>query len=133
MAQFMDKNQSAGRLAVQVCTATANKLTRHISQYFTKIIVAEWDEDLNEIRTAHALIQRLWAACPALLPTVIPQLEEELQAEDLVLWLLVTQVWFKRKNDKAPQVRLKFIEATRDLLSSSAVELKGQLGFEIRI
>jgi sister-chromatid-cohesion protein PDS5 len=92
MAQFMDKNQSAGRLAVQVCTATADKLTRHVSQYFTEIIVAERDEDLTEIRTAHALIQRLWAACPALLPTVIPQLEEELQAEDLALRLLVTQV-----------------------------------------
>ncbi|KAJ7839550.1 armadillo-type protein [Mycena olivaceomarginata] len=146
MAQFMDKNQSAGRLAVQVCTATADKLTRHVSQYFTEIIVAERDEDLTEIRTAHALIQRLWAACPALLPTVIPQLEEELQAEDLALRLLVTQtlgemyatdtgalmrqhpstfqVWLKRKNDKAPQVRLKFVEATRDLLSSSAAELR---------
>ncbi|KAJ7348654.1 hypothetical protein DFH08DRAFT_960035 [Mycena albidolilacea] len=149
MAQFIDKNQSAGRLAMQVCTATANKLTRHVSQYFTEIIVAERDEDLTEIRTAHALIQliqRLWAACPVLLPTVIPQLEEELQAEDLALRLLVTQtlgemyatdtgalmrqhpstfqVWLKRKNDKVPQVRLKFVEATRDLLGSSAAELR---------
>ncbi|KAF7350447.1 Sister chromatid cohesion protein pds5 [Mycena venus] len=150
MAQFMDKNarldQPAYRLAVQVCNSTADKLTRHVSQYFTEIIVAERsDDDLSEIRTAHALIQRLYASCPALLPTVIPQLEEELQAEDLPLRLLVTQVlgemyaadkgaglelmrqhpstwnvWLKRKTDKAPQVRLKFVEATRALLSSPA-------------
>ncbi|KAJ7357896.1 hypothetical protein DFH08DRAFT_847475 [Mycena albidolilacea] len=152
MAQFIDKNQSAGRLAMQV--------SRHVSQYFTEIIIAERDEDLTEIRTAHALIQliqRLWAACPALLPTVIPQLKEELQAEDLALRLLVTQtlgemyatdtgalmrqhpstfqVWLRHKNDKVPQVQLKFVEATRDLLSSSAAELRdaveGSLGAKL--
>ncbi|KAF8189855.1 cohesin-associated protein Pds5 [Mycena galopus ATCC 62051] len=150
MAQFMDKNarldQPGYRLAVQVCNSTADKLTRHVSQYFTEIIVAEReDDDLTEIRTAHVLIQRLYASCPALLPTVIPQLEEELRAEDLPLRLLVTQVlgemyaadkgaglelmrrhpttwnmWLLRKNDKAPQVRLKFVEATRALLASPA-------------
>ncbi|KAJ6486929.1 armadillo-type protein [Mycena sanguinolenta] len=151
MAQFMDKNarldQPAYRLAVQVCNSTADKLTRHVSQYFTEIIVAERsdDDDLTEIRTAHVLIQRLYASCPSLLPTVIPQLEEELHVEDLSLRLLVTQVlgemfaadkgagvelmrqhpstwntWLKRKNDKSPQVRLKFVEATRALLASPA-------------
>ncbi|KAF7349279.1 Sister chromatid cohesion protein pds5 [Mycena sanguinolenta] len=151
LAQFMDKNarldQPAYRLAVQVCNSTADKLTRHVSQYFTEIIVAERsdDDDLTEIRTAHVLIQRLYASCPSLLPTVIPQLEEELHVEDLPLRLLVTQVlgemfaadkgagvelmrqhpstwntWLKRKNDKSPQVRLKFIEATRALLASPA-------------
>jgi hypothetical protein len=34
------------------------------------------------------------------------------------------QVWLRCKNDKAPRVQLKFIEATRDLLSSSAAELR---------
>jgi hypothetical protein len=33
------------------------------------------------------------------------------------------QVWPKRKNDKALQARLKFVEATRDLLSSPIAEL----------
>ncbi|KAK7046668.1 sister chromatid cohesion protein pds5 [Favolaschia claudopus] len=156
MAQFMDKNarldQPAYLLAVQVCNGSADKLTRHVSQYFTEIIVAERsDDDLTEIRTAHTLIQRLYASCPTLLTTVIPQLEEELQAEDLPLRLLVTQVlgemfaadkgagldlkrqhpnawtvWMKRKNDKAPQVRLKFVEATRALLSCPA-ELRDEV------
>ncbi|KAJ7810116.1 armadillo-type protein, partial [Mycena leptocephala] len=146
MAQFMDKNarleQPAYRLAVQVCNSTADKLNRHVSQYFTEIIVAERDDDFTEIRTAHELIKRLYHSCPSVLPTVIPQLEEELQAEELQLRLIVTQVlgemfadqvsgldltrqhpstwnvWLKRKNDKSPAVRLKFVETTRALLGS---------------
>ncbi|KAJ6631101.1 armadillo-type protein [Mycena sp. CBHHK59/15] len=146
LAQFMDKNsrmdQPAYRLAVQVCNATADKLQRHVSQYFTEIIVAERDDDFTEIRTAHELIKRLYHSCPELLHAVIPQLEEELQAEELQLRLVVTEVlgemfadsvggveltrkypstwniWLKRKNDKAPAVRLTFVEATRELLGS---------------
>lgn len=134
--------QPAYRLAVQVCNSTADKLNRHVSQYFTEIIVAERDDDFTEIRTAHELIKRLYHSCPSVLPTVIPQLEEELQAEELQLRLIVTQVlgemfadqvsgldltrqhpstwnvWLKRKNDKSPAVRLKFVETTRALLGS---------------
>ncbi|KAJ7145311.1 armadillo-type protein [Mycena crocata] len=146
MAQFTDKNarieQPAYRLAVQVCNSTADKLTRHVSQYFTEIIIQERDDDFSEIRDAHELIKRLWHSCPAVLPTVIPQLEEELQAEELQLRLIVTQVlgemfadksggldltkqypstwtvWLKRRNDKSPAVRLKFVEGARVLLGS---------------
>lgn len=134
--------QPAYRLAVQVCNSTADKLTRHVSQYFTEIIVTEREDDFTEIRTAHELIKRLYHSCPTVLPTVIPQLEEELQAEDLQLRLIVTQVlgemfadqvggleltkkypstwnvWLKRKNDRAPAVRLKFVEAAQALLGS---------------
>ncbi|KAJ7039761.1 armadillo-type protein [Mycena alexandri] len=147
MAQFTDKNarqeQPAYRLAAQVCNSTADKLQRHVSQYFTEIIVAERDDDFTEIRTAHELIKRLYHSCPTVLPTVIPQLEEELQADELQLRLIVTQVlgemfadqtsgleltrqhpstwnvWLKRKNDKAAAVRLKFVEAARALLASA--------------
>ncbi|KAJ6484326.1 armadillo-type protein [Mycena vitilis] len=146
MAQFMDKNarleQPAYRLAVQVCNSTADKLTRHVSQYFTEIIVAERDDDFTDIKTAHELIKRLYHSCPTILPTVIPQLEEELQAEELQLRLIVTQVlgemfadqagglslmrqhnstwnvWLKRQNDKGVAVRLQFIETARALLGS---------------
>ncbi|KAJ7160887.1 armadillo-type protein [Mycena filopes] len=147
MAQFSDKHarqeQPAYRLAVQVCNLTADKLQRHVSQYFTEIIVAERDDDLTEIRTAHELIKRLYHSCPAVLLAVIPQLEEELQAEELQLRLIVTQalgemfadqtsgleltrrhpstwsVWLKRQNDKSAAVRLKFVETARALLAST--------------
>ncbi|KAJ7135989.1 cohesin-associated protein Pds5 [Mycena epipterygia] len=144
MSQFLDKKagieHSAYRLAVQVCNATADKLTRYVSQYFTEIIVSEHEDDYAEIRTAHELIKRLYHSCPAVLPTVIPQLEEELQADDLQLRTIVTQVlgemfgdpvggveltrkypstwnmWLRRKLDKAPAVRLKLVEACLPLL-----------------
>ncbi|KAJ7057785.1 armadillo-type protein [Mycena amicta] len=147
LSQFKDKQafleQPSYRLAVQVCNAAADKLQRHVSQYFTEIMIAERDDDYEDIRIAHELIKRLHHACPSLLPTVIPQLDHELQADDLQLRLIVTQVlgqmfadktgglelttkyagtwgvWLKRANDKAPQVRLKFIEAARALLGSA--------------
>ncbi|KAF7289956.1 hypothetical protein MIND_01370800 [Mycena indigotica] len=145
--QFQERQGSQDpapyRLAVQVCNATADKLQRHVSQYFTEIILAERDDDYEDLRLAHELIKRLYHSCPSLLPTVIPQLEQELQTDNIQLRLIVTQVlgqmfadkiggyelttkytstwavWLRRKNDKAPQVRLKFVEAARGLLDSS--------------
>jgi len=113
-----------------------------VCQYFTDIIVAHSrDEEFNEIRTAHDLIKRLNRSCPSLLHSVIPQLEEELRAEDVQLRLIATQVlgemfsdkggpdlvkkypttwnvWLLRKNDKSAAIRLKFVEAGRGLFVS---------------
>ncbi|CAK5272282.1 unnamed protein product [Mycena citricolor] len=145
LAQFMDKNarkeNAQYRLAVHVCTATADKLQRHVAQHFTEHIVSEHDDDdFDDIRTEHELVQRLHAACPEVLVTVIPQLEEELQTEEVQLRLIVTEtlgemfaepthgltltrkfpmtwnVWLKRRNDKSSAVRIKFIEASSALL-----------------
>jgi sister chromatid cohesion protein PDS5 len=161
MAQFMDKNavstshcfahmcidthvqrmdQPAYRLAVTICNATADKLQRHVCQYFTDIIVAHSrDEEFDEIRTAHDLVKQLSRSCPALLHSVIPQLEEELRVEEVQLRLIATSVlgemfsdkggadlvkkypstwnvWLQRKNDKSGAVRLKLVEAAKGLL-----------------
>lgn len=136
--QRMD--QPAYRLAVNVCNATADKLQRHVCQYFTDIIVAHSrDEEFDEIRTAHDLVKQLSRSCPALLHSVIPQLEEELRVEEVQLRLIATSVlgemfsdkggtdlvkkypstwtmWLQRKNDKSGAVRLKFVEAAKGLL-----------------
>ncbi|KAF8999085.1 armadillo-type protein [Cyathus striatus] len=157
MAQFMDKNarieQPSYRLAVSVCTATADKLQRHVCQYFTDIIVSSPStssprtspapqSNFDDIRTAHELVKRLHRSCPNLLHSVIPQLEEELRVEDVTLRGIATQVlgemyadkggadlvkrypstwtlWLARKNDKAVQVRLKFIDAAKSILGST--------------
>ncbi|KII91267.1 hypothetical protein PLICRDRAFT_105332 [Plicaturopsis crispa FD-325 SS-3] len=144
MSQFMDKHarmdQPAYRLAVQVCNATADKLQRHVCQYFTDIVVAHSrDEEFDEIRTAHELIKQLNRSCPSLLHSVIPQLEEELRVEDVQLRTIATQVlgemfsdkggadlvrkypttwtvWLMRRNDKSAAIRLRFVEATKGLL-----------------
>ncbi|KAI0064905.1 cohesin-associated protein Pds5 [Artomyces pyxidatus] len=146
MAQFMDKNlgmdNSAYRLAVQVCNSTADKLQRHVCQYFTDIIVQHSaDEEFNDIRNAHNLIKQINRSCPALLHNVIPQLEEELRVEDVQLRSLATQVlgemfadkggadlvrkypttwnvWLLRKNDKSPAVRLTLVEAAKGLIAN---------------
>lgn len=133
--------QPAYRLAVEVCNATANKLQRHVCQYFTDIIVQHSrDEEFDEIRAAHDLIKQLNRSCPSLLHNVVPQLEEELRVEEVQLRLMATQVlgemfadtkagadlvkkypqtwtaWLMRKNDKSPAVRLAFVEETKELL-----------------
>ncbi|KAF7975521.1 hypothetical protein HWV62_9337 [Athelia sp. TMB] len=146
MAQFMDKNarmdQPAYRLAVTVCNTTSDKLQRHVCQYFTDIIVSNSrEEDFEEIRTAHDLVKQLSRSCPALLTSVIPQLEEELRVEEVQLRLIATgvlgdmfsdrggsdmvkkypstwNVWLQRKNDKTSAVRLRFVEAAKGLLAN---------------
>jgi sister-chromatid-cohesion protein PDS5 len=135
-------DQPAFRLAVQVCNATADKLQRHVCQYFTDIVVSHSEEEeYEDIRTAHELIKQLHRSCPALLHSVLPQLEEELRAEDAQLRQIVTQVlgemladkgggdlikkypstwnlWLHRKNDKSSGIRIKFVETTRGLLEN---------------
>jgi sister-chromatid-cohesion protein PDS5 len=137
--QRMD--QPGFRLAVAVCNGAADKLQRHVCQFFTDVIVehaqaAEYDE----VRAAHALVRRLHAACPALLHNVVPQLEEELRADDAQLRALAAQVlgemlgdqggrdllrkypatwdvWLGRRNDKDAAVRLTWVEATKGLIA----------------
>ncbi|KAF8419563.1 hypothetical protein EV426DRAFT_719909 [Tirmania nivea] len=48
------------------------------------------DDDLNELRKAHLLVKELWRAAPSVLQNVIPQLEQELLAENVQLRLLAT-------------------------------------------
>ncbi|KAI0777199.1 hypothetical protein BD413DRAFT_514292 [Trametes elegans] len=144
MAQFMDKNarmdQPAYRLAVQVCNATADKLQRHVCQYFTDIIVDQArEEQYDEVQTAHNLIQQLNRACPSLLHNVVPQLEEELRVEQVQLRIMATQTlgemfadkhgmdlvnkypttwaqWLARRNDKVVAVRIAWIETMKGVI-----------------
>lgn len=96
LAQFTGKNIVSEyppfRLAVTVCRAADDKLQRYVGHYFTDTIAenAE-DEDLAEIGKAHELIKYIHRYCPALLNTVIPQLEDELKAESLPLRTLITE------------------------------------------
>ncbi|KAJ3866344.1 hypothetical protein EV359DRAFT_79632 [Lentinula novae-zelandiae] len=61
------------------------------------------EENFEQIRTAHDLVKRIHASSPNLLPTVIPQLEEELHADAPTLRVIATQnVWLGRGVDKSP-------------------------------
>lgn len=147
-------DNAAYRLAVGVCSATADKLQRHVCQYFTDIIVQHSEEEeMDDIKRAHDLIQKLNRACPALLHNVIPQLEEELRLEDIGLRSLATRVlgemyadkggvdlvrkypttwsqWLMRKNDKSSIVRLTLMETAKDILINlpeKRSEVEGEL------
>ncbi|PSR74380.1 hypothetical protein PHLCEN_2v9888 [Hermanssonia centrifuga] len=162
MAQFMDRNtrmeQPAFRLAVQVCVSTADKLQRHVCQYFTDIIVTHSrDEDFDEIQKAHELIKRLNRSCPTLLHNVVPQLEEELRVQESPVRVMATQtlgemfadksggdfikkypstwtMWLARKNDQTTTVRLAFVEGAKGVLINSTLpELREQIEGALQI
>ncbi|TFK49359.1 hypothetical protein OE88DRAFT_1646400 [Heliocybe sulcata] len=145
LSQFMDKNsrmeQPAYRLAVDVCNKTADRLQRHVCQFFSDIIILHSEEEgLEDVEKAHELIKKLNHSCPSLLHNVIPQLEEELKVELVPLRVMATQVlgemfadvyggdlvkkfpstwqvWLSRKNDRTPSVRVAFVEAAKGLIS----------------
>ena len=145
-------DQPAYRLAVQVCNATADKLQRHVCQYFTDIIVTHArDEELEEIQTAHELIKRINRSSPALLHNVVPQLEEELRVQEVSIRVMATQTlgemfadksgadfakkypstwatWLARKNDQTTSVRLAFVEGAKGvLMHMTLVEQREQI------
>ncbi|KAL0574121.1 Sister chromatid cohesion protein pds5 [Marasmius crinis-equi] len=152
LAQFMDKNakieQPAYRLAVQVCNQTSDKLQRHVALYFSEIIIAHGDEeDKDDLSAAHTLIKRLHASCPDLLQSVIPQLEEELHMESVTMRGFATDTlgemfgdkngpelyknfsstwtaWLSRCNDKSSVIRLKFVESSKGLYSTTMLEMR---------
>ncbi|KAG7091856.1 hypothetical protein E1B28_008258 [Marasmius oreades] len=152
LAQFMDKNakieQPAYRLAVSVCNETSDKLQRHVSLYFSDIILAHGDEeDKDDMSAAHNLIKRLHSSCPGLLLSVIPQLEEELHMESVSMRGFATSTlgemfgdkngpelyknfsstwtaWISRSNDRSSVIRLKFVESSKGLYSTTLLEMR---------
>lgn len=119
-------------------------------QYFTEVIVAaskedDADERLESLNTAHSLIVQINRSVPALLLNVIPQMEEELRAEEVQLRTLATQVlgqmfaekpaksgggggdlarkypntwraWLGRSKDRSSSLRVVWVEAMKALL-----------------
>lgn len=144
-------------MAKTICNSCIDKMARHICQYFSDVMVdaasggrhrrdgsAGSDgkpdgsglieiarEDLADLTKAHVLAKELWKACPAVLQNVIPQLEQELLAENSELRELSTdtigemaltgnfastapatwKVWVGRANDKSAGVRANWVDA----------------------
>jgi sister-chromatid-cohesion protein PDS5 len=165
LAQFLPArsrtDSPAYRLSVGVCTQTADKLQRHVAQYFSDLLLQHTPEDqgaippedIEELRTAHELVQRLAHAVSPLLLNVVPQLEEELRVTDQTIRSIATQTlgaifgdpngaklartyhstwtqWLARRNDRVAAVRVLFIEATKGILIHHAelrVDMEGEL------
>ncbi|KAG8711503.1 hypothetical protein FRC11_002628, partial [Ceratobasidium sp. 423] len=161
LAQFLPArtrtDSPAYRLSIGVCTRTADKLQRHVAQYFGDLLLQHTPddqtsmpaEDVEELRTAHELVQRLAQAVAPLLLNVVPQLEEELRVTDQTIRSIATQTlgaifgdsngaklartypstwsqWLLRRNDRVAAVRVLFVECSKDILLHHA-ELKGDM------
>ncbi|KAK0534137.1 Sister chromatid cohesion protein pds5 [Tilletia horrida] len=138
------KQKSAGhRLAVEVCTATADRMQKEVAKYFVEVITAavqeeDAEEQQKQFETAHGLIIELNRAVPALLTSVLPQFEEELRAESVPVrdmavttigrilseknenarefpqkWPAVWRSFLQRATDKVPAIRIRWLEAVR--------------------
>lgn len=148
-------------MAVQVCNEAADKLQRHVCQYFGDLITSTTeeveDEDLDTMRTSHELVKRLHHSCPGVLHSVIPILETELRADGLNPRLLATQTlgemyadkggpdlvkkypttwaaWINRKADISVAVRLKCVEAIPALITNlpdARDAIQGTSGYDI--
>lgn len=108
----------AYNMAKTICNTCPEKMARHISTYFSEVIVdasaaskpkkttrrnslddsdgegvdgPTTEEEMKDLRKAHLLLRELWRACPGVLQNVIPQLEAELSAENVQLRLLATE------------------------------------------
>ncbi|PWW77887.1 hypothetical protein C7212DRAFT_356749 [Tuber magnatum] len=104
-------------------------------------------EDLHELHKAHLLVKELWKACPAVLQNVIPQLEQELLAENAELRILATETigdmaltgnfgssapvtwkaWIGRANDRSNIVRSKWTEAAIKIIKERSDLMAVQL------
>ncbi|KAG0303829.1 hypothetical protein BGZ98_006232 [Dissophora globulifera] len=154
-------NPAAYRLACELGNNCTAKLQRYVFQYFSDIVSAAGAGELSnkalaDFKTVHQLVIELNKSAPGLLLNVIPQLEEELKFSDVTLRTLATKAlgemfaektiplatqydstwraWLQRRNDKAPQVRVVWIESLTNLIKSHknlAKELSDGLGEKI--
>ncbi|KAK4052801.1 Sister chromatid cohesion protein pds5 [Microbotryomycetes sp. JL201] len=164
----VQSRRPAHRLAVDVCTGASDKLQRYVCQYFAEQITshlqgskeddviddddssddgAKRNKKVNELKvpaaleTAHELIRSINRSVPALLTNVIPQLEEELGAENVAYRKLAAdklgqmfgekvgqgdlaakypqtwRSWLDRVRDKSPAVRMAVVQSFRQILT----------------
>ncbi|KAB8349739.1 hypothetical protein FH972_023754 [Carpinus fangiana] len=120
VAGFADKPPASYTIAAMVCTSCAERMALYVAQYFSSIIVdavsldtpkaksktkrhtvstdldedveqGPSEEDLKELDKAHRLLRELWRASPRVIANVIPQIESELQTENVHLRTLATE------------------------------------------
>ncbi|MCO5558231.1 hypothetical protein L7F22_011810 [Adiantum nelumboides] len=146
------RSASPGSTGVRCCEGQAAKVR---GQHFSEEIVkaAETQDEtkrLELLRKSHALIIQVAKSVPALLLNVIPQLEMELLADDVVLRLIATKAlgqvfaeksamtiagggaymasqynstwrqWLSRSNDKVVSVRTAWLEGAHGVLVNHA-------------
>lgn len=120
-----------------------DKLQRYVCQYFGDVMIAASknldDEDtFKQFEVSHNLILEIFEHVPSLLLNVVPQLEEELKVETIIIRQLATdslgkmfskkgskwvdtyphifKSWCDRRNDKNILIRIAWVKYTGSIV-----------------
>lgn len=142
------------RLAVaEVVRACADKLQPGVGLYFNEHVLHYTSADAKDarkmevIRTLHTQIAEIGKAAPEVISSVVPQLEEEMQADDMELRIVaiscISQLllneelkklypsllpaWMNKINDRQAVVRLHWVKTAVWTLPESSTVLRHQL------
>jgi len=136
-----NENIAARTLAVNLCCNQPEKLQRYVCQYINSVILStQVKENINEFIEAHNLILLMFNLSPEVLLSVIPQLQEELTLENVVvretatdilgkmfcdtnsslakMYPQVWEAWLERSKDKKSSIRIKVINYIHDILEN---------------
>lgn len=91
-------NPAASHLAELVGQNAADELQTYIAQYFVEVLeqavqVTDEQERESDLQACHLLIAHVHKMVPKLMYNVLPQLEEEIRAEDAKLRLIAVQTF----------------------------------------
>jgi len=133
-------------MAKGLCQDCADHLARDICTYFSEVLLPDSPDDeidMEDLEKAHYLINELYLASPHMLSNTIPLLEAELQTENsevrsmavecvgkmagartasanfTLIYTACWNAWLARRNDKNPNVRVKWVEAVPDILANN--------------
>ena len=111
---LLKEEPEAYQMAKNLCQSYPEKMARFVSQYFSDVIVDSTsfagrpnghrdddddddgplgpsESDLKELKKAHTLIREVWKAAPMILQNVVPQVDAELNADNVHLRQLATE------------------------------------------
>lgn len=98
-AYSQDPHTPTYMASTSICQATQDRLQKHVARYFSEafleVLERNEDEDEDDNVTAleqlHKQIVHVAEAAPSLLTSVVPQLESELQSDQVYVRLLATR------------------------------------------
>ncbi|KAI9305906.1 hypothetical protein BJ944DRAFT_160861 [Cunninghamella echinulata] len=122
-------------MALDITRATSDIIQRRVCQYFTDTLMAVsggGEEDMDELKRVHEMIEEIYFIAPSLLLNVIPQLEEEMTLDELGIRQLAIETlgnmfahksstlykqypniwkgWLGREVDKSAVIRTRWLE-----------------------
>jgi sister-chromatid-cohesion protein PDS5 len=132
-------------MALDICYTCPNILQRKVCQHFSDVLlsvsgtdtISTESQEFEDVKKCHDLIRKVHAVTPELLLNVLPLLQEEMKVDHLNIRQLATETmgqmfaepsstvataypliwktWMGRRDDKAIQLRVKWLEISVDI------------------